>query len=242
VAEDGKLSTVGIYDVSPFTMLDYPGKIACLVWFAGCNLRCQYCHNPAMVKSIGDVSWTKVEDFLKTRVGKLNGVVFTGGEATLHPDIVTLAKRVRDMGFLLKLDTNGTRPQVVKKLLEQNLLTYVALDYKAPREAFQRVTGVKPERWDAFSETLDMLIAQTEVPYEVRTTVHTDLMNEADVAAIQADLDARGHTGPYYVQNFKPCEATLGNLPEQTTRISQDALKGMVGQDRVKVEFRNFEF
>lgn len=231
---------VGVYDVSPFTMLDYAGELACLIWFGGCNLRCVYCHNPQMVRSVGRVPWADVRAFLRARQGKLTAVVLTGGEATLHPDIVALAREIKTMGFKVKLDTNGTRPTVVQTLLTENLLDFVALDYKAPRAAFTRVTGVSEARWDAFSQTLDMLIAQKTVGFEVRTTVHTDVLAESDVMAIRDDLATRGYTGPYFVQNFRPCEATLGNLPPQTAVLSHATLAEPLPSGRVSVAFRNF--
>lgn len=231
---------VGVYDVSPFTMLDYPGQLACLVWFGGCNLRCVYCHNPKMVKSVGETPWAKVEGFLASRKGKLNAVVLTGGEATLHPDLVEIAARIKAMGYKVKLDTNGTRPTVVRELLARNLLDFVALDYKAVKTSFTRVTQVKESLYDAFAETLDMLICQTAVPFEVRTTVHSDILSEADVEAIRTDLATRGYTGPYYVQNFRPCEDTLGHLPLQTAPLNTGLLAANLPTGAVKVAFRNF--
>src|SRR5690606_13704781 len=105
--------------------------------------------------------------------------------------------QVRAMGYAVKLDTNGLRPDIIHNFLEAGLLDYVALDYKAPPEKFKKVTGV--DKYKAFSKTLALLCAQNNVPFEVRTTVHTALMDENDISAIIHDLDQRGYNGTFYV-------------------------------------------
>lgn len=227
---------VGVYELTPFTQLDFPGELACIVWFAGCNLRCGYCHNPEMVTGIGTLPWAEILTHLYKRRGRLTGVVFSGGEATLHPAILDYARQVRQLGFKLKLDSNGTRPDVLRQLLAEDLLDMVAFDYKAPRTLYNKVTGVSERLWDKFSESLDLLIAHPQVKLEVRTTVHTSLMDEADVDAIRQDLEQRGYTGCYHVQNYRH-GVSLGNLPPQTTPLQRQLLPQ--GQ-RVRVEFRNF--
>lgn len=226
---------VGVYELTPFTQLDFPGELACIVWFAGCNLRCGYCHNPEMVTGIGTMPWTEILAHLYKRRGRLTGVVFSGGEATLHPAILDYARQVKQLGFKLKLDSNGTRPDVLRQLLAEGLLGMVAFDYKAPREAYKRVAGVSERLWDKFSESLDLLISHPEVQLEVRTTVHTGLLDEADINTIRTDLEARGYRGVYHVQNYRHGE-TLGNLPCQTHSLQKEAIP----QGRIKVMFRNF--
>lgn len=227
---------VGVYSLTPFTQLDYPGELACIVWFAGCNLRCAYCHNPEMVRSVGIKPWDEILAFLQQRQGRLTGVVFSGGEATLHPHLVSFAKDVKALGYKLKLDTNGTRPDVVQALVAEGLLDMVAMDYKAPRPKFKQVTGLRESLWDAFGTTLDLLIHQSQIALDIRTTVHTDLLNEIDILAIQDDLKQRGYTGTYHVQNYRHGE-TLGNLEPQKIILNQ----AFVATPRkVRVAFRNF--
>lgn len=133
------------------------------------------------------------------------------------------------------LDTNGTRPQVLKALLDENLLDMVAMDYKAPRNKFRKVTRMRESLWDNFQKSLRMMVAGS-VPFEVRTTVHTDLFNVADVAQMHADLEACGYRGSYDVQNYRH-GPTLGDMARQDAVLQVAALP--VGQ-KVRVEFRNF--
>lgn len=189
-----------IYALTPFTMLDFPGKTACVVWFVGCNMRCSYCHNPQIVKGKGCVSVEDVLTFLTGRIGLLDGVVISGGEASIHRVLSDFVSQVKHLGFALKLDTNGLRPEVIANFLRQACLDIIALDYKAPPEKFKKVTGV--DRYAVFSEALDMLCRQKAVALEVRTTVHTDLINEIDINFIIDDLDRRGYQGIYAIQNF----------------------------------------
>lgn len=187
----------GVYDITPFTALDFPGKLGAIIWFGGCNMRCSYCHNPHIVLERGTGNDETVTTFLKKRVGLLDGVVLSGGEATLYPGLVGLCRKIRDMGFAIKLDTNGLRYGVLKKLLKEGLLDYVALDYKAPRQKFKHVCG--RDGFAAFSRSLNFLIGGT-VAFEVRTTYHSNLLEKEDLHAIAADLKRRGYKGTYYIQ------------------------------------------
>lgn len=231
-----KRDVLPIYAVTPFTMLDFSGKTACIVWFSGCNMRCGYCHNPQIVKSRGRFEQSRVFEFLEARRGLLDGVVLSGGEATLYPGIVDFARRVKDMGFAVKLDTNGTRPDIVQELLSAGLIDYVALDYKAPREKFVAVTQC--DDWDAFSTTLSLLMAQDKVRYELRTTVHISLLSEDDINSIITDLDQRSYRGTYYIQNYvNNNRPTLSPLPERNRHLSRMAISQPKG---FEVKFRNF--
>jgi pyruvate formate lyase activating enzyme len=226
-----------IYGITPFTMLDFPQRTACIIWFAGCNMRCGYCHNPEIVRSKGNYPANHALDFLKKRQGILDGVVFSGGEATLSPALPDLARAARTMGYAIKLDTNGTRPHVIEQLLSENLLDYVALDYKAPQEKWRALTRCGD--FSAFSETLDILCTQTHVPFEVRTTVHTDLLDERDTNNIIGDLDRRDYKGTYFVQNVFAAGArpTLGNVPPQSRLLAINTLDIHAGHN---VAMRNF--
>ena len=207
--------------ITPFTLQDFPGHTACVVWFSGCNLRCQYCHNPELVcQAQGTYQVLELFEFLEKRKGKLEGVVFTGGEASLHPNIVDLARKVKEMGYKLKLDTNGLNPHKVEQLLAENLLDFIAIDYKAPPQKFKIVTG--RDKYEIFGQTLDILCKQ-KVPFEVRTTVHTNLLDENDVQWIMDDLKRRKCPAPYYVQNYTHTD-TVGHLSEQEKELDLSAL------------------
>ncbi len=226
--------TLPIYSVTPFTMLDFPNKTACIVWFSGCNMRCSYCHNPQIVKGKGRGDTVQLMDFLKRRQGLLDGVVLSGGECTLYPDMPALVRDIKTMGYAVKIDTNGTRPDVLLPMIHAGLVDYIALDYKAPHPKFHATTGMS--QFDAFSKTLDYLCKNT-LPFEVRTTVHSALLDEKDINAIMDDLGTRNYKGTYYIQNFinngSPTLAPLAaNRPINRSLISP------VGG--FKLEYRNF--
>lgn len=225
-----------IYSVTPFTMLDFPGRTACIVWISGCNMRCSYCHNPQIVKGRGRTTAEHTLAFLKKRQGLLDGVVLSGGEATLYEGIADFAMRIKQLGYAIKLDTNGTRPDIVKEMLQQGLLDYVALDYKAPRSKYKEVTAT--ELFTPFDNTLSQLCVQAEVPFEVRTTVHCDLLDVKDVTEIMDDLSAHGYRGVYYVQNYiNNDNPVLGRLLPQKLPLDTAQLPPPKG---FTLEFRNF--
>lgn len=226
--------TLPIYSVTPFTMLDYPGKTACIIWFSGCNMRCPYCHNPQIVKGKGTKDTDDILDFLKRRQGLLDGVVLSGGECTLYPDLPHLIRAIKRLGYALKIDTNGTRPDVLLPLLDANLIDYIALDYKAPRSKFHTVTGI--DHFDAFSKTLDYLCSN-DIPFEVRTTIHSSLLNASDINIIMDDLAAHNYKGTYYIQNFvNNGSPTLAPLTTHKP-INQSLIYPV---DGFKLKFRNF--
>jgi pyruvate formate lyase activating enzyme len=237
MSEETGRDTLPIYSVTPFTMLDFPERTACIVWFSGCNMRCGYCHNPQIVKGKGRGTAEEVLTFLNKRQGLLDGVVLSGGEASVYPGLPDFIRRVRDLGYAVKLDTNGLRPDIIHDFLDKGFLDYVALDYKAPPDKFKKVTGVS--KFKAFSETLSLLCRQKNIPFEIRTTIHMNLMNESDIGAIIADLDARGYSGAYHIQNFRADNdrPTLKFMPPQTRILD---IASLPAPRNFQLAFRNF--
>ncbi len=220
--------------LTPFTFQDYPERTACILWFSGCNMACAYCHNPELVKGkLRRLAPDRIERFLEARRGRLDGVVLSGGECTLCPALPDLARHLKSMGFLVKLDTNGTRPERLAALLDEGLVDFVALDFKAPRAKFAAITGW--DGWRAFRRALD-LVTRTAVAREVRTTVHADLLDRRDIDAIIRELEDVGYRGRYVLQNFR-AGPTLGGLRGPSRRLDIDNLSGH-GLD---IEFRNFD-
>ncbi|WP_037919909.1 anaerobic ribonucleoside-triphosphate reductase activating protein [Sulfurihydrogenibium subterraneum] len=223
-----------IYDLTPFTLLDYPDNVSAIVWFTGCNFRCDYCYNPDIVFSKEDrITEEQVLDFLKKRVGLLDGVVFCGGEPTFYKNLENFAKKVKNLGFKIKLDTNGTNPDVVQILLEEKIIDYVALDYKAPEYKFKEIT--KTNTFDRFGKTLEILI-NSNINFEVRTTVHSDLITEEDVNEIILDLYNRGFRKVYYIQNYIHTP-NIGNLGKPSKNFDITKIK----KDLINIKFRNFD-
>ncbi len=221
--------------LTPFTLQDFPDHTACILWFAGCNMRCLYCHNPDIVlRNRPIVPIGEIFAFLQSRQKFLDGVVFSGGECTMFPGLIDLICHIKRLGFKIKLDTNGINPSVVKELIELELIDFIALDYKAPERHFERVTGRK-HGFELFHETLSFL-CQSGLACEIRTTVHTALLNERDIRAIIADLESCGYQGNYYIQNFVNTK-TLGNLEEQERLLD---FKLLPSPRNIKIIARNF--
>ncbi|MDF2156507.1 anaerobic ribonucleoside-triphosphate reductase activating protein [Algoriphagus sp. CAU 1675] len=200
-----------VFSISPFTLLDFPDRTACILWFAGCNMRCGYCYNPEIVRGKGKLSWSAVLDFLLSRRRLLDGVVFSGGECTIHPQAIPFVREVKKMGFEVKIDTNGSRPKVIRQLIDENLLDYVALDFKALPEKYWQVT--RSDLFLPFEKTLEILLS-SGIRFEVRTTVHSDQLAASDLQKMENWLRAKGYSGTYYLQHFRGDKQILGELGE----------------------------
>jgi pyruvate formate lyase activating enzyme len=205
-----------IYSLTPFTLLDYPHKSACILWFAGCNMRCLYCYNPEIVNGKGTLSFEEILSFLHSRKNLLDAIVFSGGECLMHKNIISLITKVKKMGFLVKIDTNGSSPEVMQQLLNQKLIDYVALDFKAPKSKFKTIT--KSDLYEPFEKTLDVIL-KSEIPFEVRTTYHSDLLTEEDLMEMIRFLEFKNYAGNYYIQYFKNNVETLSKLGHSNNRI-----------------------
>lgn len=205
-----------IYDITPFTLLDYPDKTACIIWFAGCNMRCGYCYNPDIVLGKGKILIEEVVHFLKSRRGLLDGVVMSGGECTLHPSLVDLALIVKEVGMQVKIDTNGGRPEVLKKLYENDALDYVALDFKATSQKFQSIT--QSDLFLPFEKSLSFLI-QNHIPFEVRTTVHSHQLSSEDIITMRDFLIKKGYSGTFFLQHYVNETKTIEELKPSDRRV-----------------------
>ena len=170
-----------------FSMIDYPGKIAAIVFTQGCNLRCKYCHNPELIAPVNNngtlLKEEDVLDFFEKRKGALEGIVITGGEPTLQTDLAVFAAKLKAMGFLVKLDTNGTNPQVVKDLIDKKLVDFIAMDIKATFEKYEAVCGV-PVASKTILQTMQY-IEESGLPYQYRTTYYKVILNDQDIEKIK---------------------------------------------------------
>jgi pyruvate formate lyase activating enzyme len=152
------------------TLIDYPGKVACVLFFSGCNFHCPYCHNPELAKGMALEQWPEqtAYDFLEERKGFLEGVVISGGEPSLHPDLIRVCQTVRQMGYPIKLDTNGSLPDVLEKLITGGLVDYVAMDIKTAPELYPQYIQ-KDCNTDAITSSI-RLIKTSGLSHEFRTT------------------------------------------------------------------------
>lgn len=171
-----------ISGLQKMTLLDYPGKVACTVFLQGCNYRCPFCHNSELLCHEGEAFMT--EDaffaFLEKRAGLLDGVCVSGGEPTLYPGLKEMLRRIKALGFAVKLDTNGSRPEVLKTLVEKGLVDHVAMDVKNSPLQYAETTGIPGLSLDRVEESLRFLMTDA-VSYELRTTVVEPLHGEASI-------------------------------------------------------------
>ena len=180
------------------SLIDFPKRIAAIVFTHGCNFRCPYCHNPELVSAGPEaLDENYVFDFLKTRKGKLNGVVVTGGEPCLQKDLVDFLKEIKNFGFEIKLDTNGSEFNMLDKIIGENLVDYVAMDIKAPLEKYESVVGTNVNIQNI--EKSINLIMTSGVEYEFRTTVTRELLTVDDFFDIGQMI--RG-ANKYFLQKF----------------------------------------
>lgn len=221
------------------TLLDYPGKIATTVFTLGCSFRCPFCHNPELVDlrlAHNEESEKEFFDFLEKRKGKLEGVCITGGEPTIQPDIIDFIKKIKKMGFLVKLDSNGTRPDVLKKIFDQKLVDYVAMDIKSSLEKYSETVGTKIDK-DRIRLSVN-LIRNSKVPYEFRTTVVPGLHEEKDFLEIAKWISG---AQAYYLQEYREDQKILDpNLKKVTKGKSLDLekIKKMIEKNFDKIEIR----
>ncbi len=173
-----------------FSLIDYPGKVAAVIFTQGCNYRCPFCHNPALVLPelfTPSIHVDEVMAFLQQRRGQLQGVVITGGEPTLQPDLRTFIRAIKDMGFLVKLDTNGSRVDVLKDILSEKLVDFVAMDIKSSFEKYGKAAGLSVDL--ASVKASIALIKASGVDYVFRTTAVKGFVAPDDLKAIGVLLD-----------------------------------------------------
>ena len=181
------------------TLLDYPDKLACTIFTFGCNFRCGFCHNPELVVDDGraEIKEEEILEFLKGRKDFLDAVCITGGEPTLNKVLPDFIRKIKEMGFLVKLDTNGTNPEMLKELIEEKLIDYIAMDIKAPLEKYDAVTNSKINK-DDIEKSVDIIKGFPN--YEFRTTVVPGLFNEDDARKIGEWLKGSKN---FYIQQFR---------------------------------------
>ena len=190
-----------IKGLQKLTLLDFPGRLAATVFTAGCNMRCPFCHNASLVLDgrAGEViTEEEVLAFLDSRRGRLTGLCISGGEPTLQPGLADFIRRVREMGFAVKLDTNGLRPDVLDSLLSEGLLDYVAMDIKNSLDRYPETVGVPGLDTSGIVRSIAM-IRQSGVPHEIRTTLVGGLHTVESVSAIPELI---GCDGSYFLQHF----------------------------------------
>lgn len=209
------------------TLLDFPGHTACTLFTSGCNMRCPFCHNASLVTGTAEENYTEEEilSYLKKRQGLLDGVAITGGEPLLHKDIGDFIKKIKDLGFAVKLDTNGSFPERLKVLIDGGLLDYIAMDIKNCKEKYSLAAG-KDINVSDIEKSVE-LIKNSGIPHEFRTTVTKELHNEEDIISVARWL---GEGEKYFLQQFKDSGEILASgqsavHPDELNKFSAAAQK-----------------
>ncbi len=192
-----------------FSLIDYPGKLSATVFTQGCNFRCPYCHNPELVIPRlfrQAISQEDIMGFLKTRLGKIDAVTITGGEPTIQSGLNEFARKIKELGFLVKLDTNGSNPDVVESMLEENLVDYIAMDVKTSLPRYGAVTRCKIN--PAVIHRSITIIMRSGADYEFRTTVARPLLGKDDILRIGDTIKAARR---YVLQKFVPFKSRVSD-------------------------------
>lgn len=200
------------------TLLDFPNKVACTIFTGGCNFRCPFCHNALLVTEI-DLSTayreSEVLDYIASRKGLLDGVAITGGEPLLQNDIKPFIQKIKEMGFAVKLDTNGSFPDKLRELVNEKLVDYVAMDIKNSKEKYAETIGLNGYDLKNIEESVAFL-KEGHVPYEFRTTIVKEFHTVEDVGNIAAWLSGAEN---YFLQNFEDS----GNLIKDNLHAHEKA-------------------
>ena len=204
------------------SLIDYPGLICATVFLQGCNFKCSYCHNPELVNpQLFQPCLTEKEvlDFLRERRGKLDAVTITGGEPTIQNDLASFVKKIKKMGFAVKLDTNGSQPQIIKALLDEKLLDFIAMDIKGPLEKYESIVCAAVDG-KKIEESI-RIILKSKIPHEFRTTIVQSQLTLKDIVKIAQLISGAKR---YALQKFITGKTLDKNFGEEKT-YSEDELE-----------------
>jgi pyruvate formate lyase activating enzyme len=205
------------------SLIDYPGKIAATVFVGMCNFSCPYCHNKNLVVGYDGLSTIKekeVTDYLKNKKKWLDGVCITGGEPMIHKELFSFVSKIKNLGFLVKLDTNGSNPKMLKKLMDDKLVDYIAMDIKAPLEKYDNITRIKTNKND-IKESIN-LIKKNKIDNEFRITVVPGLVNKDDIKEIGKLLKGAKR---FFIQQFKANENVIDMAYRNKKSFSSEDLE-----------------
>jgi pyruvate formate lyase activating enzyme len=213
------------------TLLDYPHKVACTVFFGGCNFRCPFCHNAGLVLENSEQPVLEEEEFfafLSRRTGLLDGVCISGGEPMLQQGLQAFATRIKEMGFLVKIDTNGSFPERLETLIEKNLVDYVSMDIKNSRKSYGKTIGIPGYDTQPIERSVTCL-RESGIPYEFRTTILREYHTFEDLEAIGKWIKG---CRAYYLQTFENSGDLIGkNTMTPFDRTTMEKMQDLLKQD-----------
>jgi len=219
------------------TLSDFPGVLSCIVFTRGCNFRCPYCHNPELVDPVRlapSIAWEEITRFLRSRAGRIEGVVVTGGEPTLHEDLPERLEELRSMALKVKLDTNGSSPVALRRLLAEGSADFIAMDLKAPLDSYRRATGASVDT-EAIRESLGLLRA-SGLPCEIRITWVPSLLTLEDLLRAAELARAFDHRVVQAFRSGKTLDPSLGRDLEPTAaQLAEAASRLAAAGIRVRI-------
>jgi len=207
------------------TLLDFPKHLAATIFVGGCNLRCPFCHNASLVLDPTTQPIIPVEEVLKVltkRIGILEGVCITGGEPTLYSDLPELIRQIKSLGLAVKIDTNGTNPEMIKSLVDHHLIDYVAMDIKNSKEKYGLTSGIADINLDAINESITYLLTEP-VDYEFRTTIVKEYHTAEDMRSIGGWITG---AKSYFLQSYKDSGDIISG--EELNALSKETMKDFV--------------
>lgn len=235
------LTDMTIGGLQKVTLVDYPGKLACTVFLSGCNFRCPFCYSKELVldqeiRNHPQISEDNFFDFLAEKKGLLEGCVICGGEPTIHGEALDdFLRKIKKQSFLIKLDTNGTNPEMIKRLIDEKLVNYIAMDIKAPlvKEKYEEACGAAADI-SKIKESIS-IIKNSEIEYEFRTTVVPGIHTEEDIVKMANDISP---ASKYFIQRFRVEKGTIDKRFETVTPFPDEFYKNI--EEKIKSLFSIF--
>jgi len=197
------MKNIKIKGLEKLSLVEWPGKTTSIMFLGGCNFRCPFCHNPQLIHELDKIPtfpWEEIEKFLKRKKGWVDAIMITGGEPTIDKNLPKLCKYIKDKGFLVGLETNGTNPKMIKKLLDENLLDRICMDVKNTEEKYSKTVGNVKVNLDDIKESIDN-IKKSSIFYEFRTTIVPGLIDENDIEEIGKLIEG---AKIFSIQQFRP--------------------------------------
>ena len=230
---------MAIVGIDKLSLLDYEDKVSVVLFSKACNMRCPFCHNGEAVLGASkddEIDFNEILDFLKTRTGLVDAVVFTGGEPTLEPDLKVKIKAVRDLGFLIKLDTNGTNPEIVESLLDEGLVDYVAMDIKNSPSLYKETCGASNIKLENIKKSIAIIMAKAP-DYEFRTTLVKEFHERMDYASF---LDLIKGAKRIFLQKFVDREGCIQKGLHEVDIIEANKLRDYLASSIPEVTLRGY--
>lgn len=231
---------VKVHGFNKLTLLDYPGRLACTIFLGHCNFRCPFCHNAGLVLEPGNEPVIPIEEILgtlKKRKGILDGVCITGGEPTVHKKLPEFIQQIKKMDYSVKLDTNGTNPQMVQDMVKAGLVDYVAMDIKNAPDKYGETAGIAQVDLEAVNETVEFL-KSGKVDYEFRTTVTRELHKKEDFLKIRKWLSGSRR---YFLQAYKESEQVIHPVYSSYSREQLENFRQLLLEEISQVEIRGID-